>query len=165
MSQPNRLIHSSGLLSFIRCNTDHERTPVSPVIPPLLFLHLSYMTCSHSCSAGDPENFTRNSESGQKYKNSAFPNQHFLFNRMQFICSSEKNNATKITLFWLQKLGTCGNTDIEEYVRQHLKNLTYISLSITPSILYQHCHSLTWLWCCLSLQSAFGLHAIAGKVE
>lgn len=80
MSQPNRLIHSSGLLSFIRCNTDHERTPVSPVIPPLLFLHLSYMTCSHSSSAGYPENFTHNSESGQKYKNLAlFPN-NCLFN-------------------------------------------------------------------------------------
>lgn len=42
-------------------------------------------------------------------------------------------------------------------------NLTYISLSITLSILYQHCHWLTSLWCVLFLQPAFGLHAIAGK--
>lgn len=50
-------------------------------------------------------------------------------------------------------------------MRKHFKNLTYISLSITLSILYQHCHSLTRLWCCVFLQPAFGLHTIAGKVR
>lgn len=38
------LIHTSGLLSFIQCNTDHEGATVTTC---LLSFHLLYKTCSH----------------------------------------------------------------------------------------------------------------------
>lgn len=130
MSQPNRLIHNSGLLSLIRCNTDHERTSVSPVTPPLVFIHLSYKTCSHTSSAGDPENFGK-----KKKKFALFPNEHGLFYfiaRVIYLEFISRNAHPQRAIFRLRNLGNWGNTDIWvicEKTSQEF-DILYLSLSL-----------------------------------
>lgn len=114
MSQPNRLIHSSGLLSFIRCNTDHERAPVSPVIPPLLFLRLSYKTCSHSSSADKREHFTQKLWVRPKMQNTSINVACLTAMQMGFIYSSSQTvkSSVKAALYSLQEWRKCRETDI-----------------------------------------------------
>ncbi len=170
MSQPNRLIHGRGLLSFIRCNTDHERAPVSPVMPPLLFSHLYYKTCSHSSSDGSPEHFTQNSVSGQKCKHlGLLVNTHCLSNsNANVIYSQFKPNNEILALngsTQTPKTGSCRETDIwviwEKTSQEFDIHLSqYHSLDPLSTLSFTD-----RLWCCLFLQPAFGLHAIAGKVK
>ncbi len=160
MSQPNRLIHSSGLLSFIRCNTDHERAPVSPVIPPLLFLHLYYKTSSHSSSKGNPEHFTQNSLSGQKCKHLVlFLNKHCLFNSDVNVIYSQFISNNEI-LGLNSTVQTPKNRELQR--DRHLSNMgenisriwhTSLSVSLSRSSINTVIH-----WQGFDVASSFSLH-------
>ena len=168
MSQPNRLIHSSGLLSFIRCNTDHERPPVSPVMLPLLFLHLSYETCSHSSSKGKPRIFHPIPLSQKKLQAFLFFYFYccFTITRLfvQLRCKPNLFTVQPQIMKSLVKAAVHGDRRLSK-MGESISRIwhTSLSVSLSLSIVYQHCHSLTTLWCRLFLQPAFGLHAIAGK--
>lgn len=163
MSQLNRLIHSSGLLSFISCNTDHERPPVSPVIPPqysdahatrrvltvalnaapnsLAEPHLAINTIVLFCFSTNIawrwcKSFTLQPKSRNPRLKSHYTNS-----------KTENCRQTDIWVIWEK---TSQEFDIHLFQYHSLYPLSTLSFSDKALIFSQ---------------PAFGLHAIAGKVE
>lgn len=152
MSQPNRLIHSSGPLSFIRCNTDHERTPVSPVTPPLVFPSLILHDVFSQFHGRQSRKFHPQLLTGDSEKKlSVVP--PISLKRCHvtyfFACSAPKLGCSdKAATSPTAKIRVSVETQTSSKMWENISRTWHTSLSlITPSILYQHRHSLTQLWC------------------